>query len=190
MPDKITRRDGLLVCLVTQYRWFFGGIFCLIIFLCWLEASRAESFNETRLKALYTYNFGKFTHWPEGRFPTARSPFRYCILGQNPFSQSTLVLLAGNTVQGHRLIIDIFDSGLAPKTALSECHLLFISASEKYRFTTILRGLSTLPILTVSDIFQFSQSGGMITLVQKSDKLGFQINPSAFKKAGVTMGCD
>ncbi len=149
--------------------------------------SNAEQMDKTTLKALYTYQFGKFTQWPDNRLNINTKQFQYCILGQNQFSQQMMRMFIGKTVQGLPMNIKIFDSGLVPKTVLSNCHVLFISKSERHRLTTIFASLKQVPVLTISDIDGFSNQGGMITLTEKQGKIHFQINPKAIQLTGVSM---
>ncbi len=150
-------------------------------------ASNAEQMDQTTLKALYTYQFGKFTQWPDNKFNADTKQFQYCILGQNQFSQQMMRMFIGKTVQGLPMNIKVFDSGLVPETVLSKCHVLFISKSERHRLTTIFASLKQVPVLTISDIDGFSNQGGMITLTEKQGKIHFQINPKAIQLTGVSM---
>ncbi|MCK5905932.1 MAG: YfiR family protein, partial [Gammaproteobacteria bacterium] len=60
-----------------------------------------------------------------------------------------------------------------------------VSQSEKNHQQHILAVLRNRPILTISDIDGFSQKGGMITLININERIHFEINPVAFKRAGL-----
>jgi hypothetical protein len=60
---------------------------------------------------------------------------------------------------------------------------LFISRSEEWRLEVILKDLESLPILTVSDIPDFCQRGGMITLDVINQRVRFSINPQTAAQA-------
>ena len=79
----------------------------------------------------------------------------------------------------------IYASGLLSNEALDECHILYVSQSEKTRQQPILSALHNKPILTVSDIVGFSQKGGMITLINVDQQIQFEINPDAITRAGL-----
>ncbi len=149
--------------------------------------NNAEQMDKTMLKALYTYQFGKFTQWPEKKLNANTQQFQYCILGQSQFSQQMMRIFIGKTIQGLPLSIEVFDSGLAPEAVLSKCHVLFISKSERHRLATIFSSLERLPVLTISDIDEFSSQGGMITLTEDQGKIRFQINPEAIQLAHVSI---
>jgi len=152
-----------------------------------ITASHADELELTTLKSLYSYKFGKFTQWPDNKLNSASTNFRYCILGQNPFSQNTLNMISGKSVQGIPLSVELFASGLVPKEVLSACHIVFITKSEKYRLATILLSLNNKSVLTISDIQGFSAKGGMVTLIDDRGKLRFQINPLALQQAALSI---
>lgn len=178
LPKIVTRK--------TQFQRVILLIIGLSCLLCSLAGNANELDKET-LTALYTYKFGKFTRWPNKNLNSATKNFEYCILGVSPFSQMTMNMIIGKTVQGKPLTINVFGSGLIPETVLATCHILFISKSEKHRLSTIFHRLKKLSVLTISDIHGFSYLGGMITLIDKQNQLRFQINPLALQQANISI---
>ena len=61
-------------------------------------------------------------------------------------------------------------------TIFEECHLLFISGSEKNNIRNVLASIKNHNILTVSDMDRFAQQGGMIGLVNIEGKISFEVN--------------
>ena len=72
----------------------------------------------------------------------------------------------------------------------AECRVLYISASEDARLKEILAGLEKTGLLTVSDIPQFSQRGGIIQFVIVANKVRFEVNLSSAQDAGLTLSSD
>jgi len=140
---------------------------------------------EDTIKAIYSYKFGKFTEWPTSKLKL--NSMGFCILGKNPFGQSALDAIEGKPIKGKTLHIKFFASGLLSSNTLPECHILFVSQSEKHRLQTIIGALHYQPILTVSDIEGFSGNGGMVTLIKRENQVRFEINPDNVKKAGLLM---
>jgi len=167
---------------------YSGILVYLTIFFVLLQLSIstvAFEFEEDTLKAIYSFKFGKFAEWPETKLNNSKSALGFCILGKNPFSQTALEIIDRAVVKGRKLQIMIFDSGLISNDALDECHILYVSQSEKTRQQPILSALRNKPILTVSDIEGFSQQGGMITLINIDQQIQFEINPGAITRAGL-----
>lgn len=73
-------------------------------------------------------------------------------------------------------------SSLAEAT---NCHIVFISTSERNRLPEILLSLKGTSVLTVGEMNHFAVSGGMINFVRKGNKIRFQINREEATKAGL-----
>ncbi len=147
----------------------------------------AQMIEEDTLKAVYTYQLGKFTEWPATKLNSSEASLNLCILGKNPFGSSALDAIQNKRVQGRRLKIEIYPSGLLPNEALATCHILFISESEKSRLRSILAQLRDSPVLTVSDIDNFAAHGGMIALVKLQEQVRFEINSMALRRSGLAV---
>ncbi len=140
--------------------------------------ARAGPSREYLVKAAFLYNFAKFTVWPANTFADPSTPLRLCLLGKDPF-QGALDSLAGKTVRKRKLEIH----RLAKTGGLGKCHLLFVSASENKRLATILKVLRGMPVLAVGDMPNFAHSGGIINLKTVRNKVRFEINIRAAKRA-------
>jgi hypothetical protein len=62
-------------------------------------------------------------------------------------------------------------------------HLIFVSASEQKRVSSVLGAFNGTPALTVSDIDQFADHGGVIGLVGDGPSVRFVINRAAATRA-------
>jgi hypothetical protein len=161
-------------------------------FILWLLALGLSGFgvsslaqdsapSEYQVKAAFLYNFAKFIEWPPQAFATPSSPIIIGILGENVFGDNLEKTVAGKVVNNRSLQVKRIDT----TSAATNCQILFISASEKDRFPKILQDLQGSGVLTVSDTDHFMESGGMINFVLESNKIHFQINDEAAKKAGL-----
>ncbi len=142
--------------------------------------ARAGPSREYLVKAAFLYNFAKFTVWPAKAFAGPSTPLRLCLLGKDPF-QGALDSLAGKTVRKRKLEI----RRLSKTTALGKCHMLFVSASENKRLATILKVLRGMPVLAVGEMPNFAHSGGIINLKTVRNKVRFEINVKAARRANL-----
>lgn len=137
---------------------------------------------EYQIKAAFIYNFARFVEWPAEAFASTNSPMVIGVLGKNVFEDSLERTIDGKAIKGHPLQFKAFNS---PEEA-TNCHVLFISTSEKNRLPKILARLQGTSILTVTENTDtFTANGGMINLVIVEDKVRFQINNDAAKKSGL-----
>ena len=142
--------------------------------------------SEHQLKAAFLYNFVKFVEWPKGAYASATSPIVIGILGENVFGDELKKAINNKVVNQHPLQFKQFDS----VAAVTNCHVLFISASERKNFPRILEALRGKSILTVSESDRFIPEGGMINFVLVDRKVRFQINNAAAKKARLMISSD
>ncbi|MDD5285705.1 MAG: YfiR family protein [Desulfuromonadaceae bacterium] len=137
---------------------------------------------ESQLKAVFVLNFAKLTEWPADNLADG-STFTIAILGKVP-SVAFFNLLKGQTVRGAKVSVRRIEEVGEAKGS----HLLYISESERYRLTGILRELNQQDILTVSDISGFCEAGGMIGLMPVQNRLGFEVNLASVRKTRLTVG--
>jgi hypothetical protein len=159
-------------------------ILCLSLFgLLAAGAGRAQEspLTEYQLKAAFVYNFAKFVEWPPAAFGEATAPMVIGILGENPIRGDLDRAIRGKTINNRPLMIK------EPHSAAewTNCHILFISPSEKKRLPEILGSLIGASVLTVSETDGFTEAGGMINFISEGNKIRFHINEAAAKTAGL-----
>lgn len=156
------------------------GLSALLILLSATPPSShaADSRNELRLKAAFLYSFAKFIEWPEHN---SESTFSIGVLGTDPFG-GLLTELEGKRVRNQTITFIHCDS----INDASACQLLFISRFyNETPLPNVLKTLSTSPVLTISDVDDFAENGGMIQMIPTGGKVRFIINSSATKKSSL-----
>jgi hypothetical protein len=154
-----------------------------LLFAIALDCRAQNSPTEYQIKAAFIYNFARFVDWPTQAFASATSPMVIGVIGENVFGNNLEQIISGRSIQGHPLEFKQFTS----VTDATNCQVLFISASEKKHFSQILDQLRNTSVLTVSETDNFIETGGMINLLIVEDKVRFEINNEAAKKAGLTI---
>ena len=144
-------------------------------------AVAAAAQREYLIKAAFIFDMLKATQWPKAR------PGRVvlCVLGQDPFGA------AWRSIEGRPLGKSRLD--VAPIQAASDvagCDALFLGTSERAKWPQIRDALGTRPILTMSEMVGFARDGGMIALMDIDNRLRFDVNLKAVRKAGLTINTD
>jgi hypothetical protein len=143
-------------------------------------AGQAQITRQEDIKATFLYNFAKYVEWPaESRPDGAAAPFRIEIIGRDPFDGRFDQLMIGKKMGDHS--IEVVHSLAAPSE--TPVHVAFVSASETKRLDSLLKIYSTKRVLTVSDILDFTQRGGMIAFVTEPGAVGFKINQAAAEQS-------
>jgi YfiR/HmsC-like len=157
---------------------------CLSLALLGLLPGRAQeppAPSEYQIKAAFLFNFAKFVEWPAEAFAARNSPVVIGVLGDNPFGADLDRTVHGKTVNDHPFAVKELH-GIDEGT---NCHILFISTSEKKRLPEIFAHLKGVSVLTVGETDGFTETGGMINFVIQGNKIRFQINDTAARNAGL-----
>jgi hypothetical protein len=132
------------------------------------------------VKAAFLYNFVRFTTWPA---LADGAPIVACIIGDGAIAAAFTEIGRVHTVEGHRLVV----GQPQDSTTWPTCHLLFITDAQIRRSADALVGITTLPILTVSDAKAFSKTSGIIELYTNAGQLRFLINVDAAGRSGLRL---
>jgi hypothetical protein len=143
-------------------------------------AGQLATAREYEIKAGFLFSFAKFVDWPADAFASDTDDLRVEVIGHDPFDGALDRLVAGKTIDQHTVVI----SYSRDLSAIPRGHLVFISASERRQVPSLLAALERTPTLTISDIDEFAERGGVIGLVG-AQSVRFVINRTAAAKAGL-----
>jgi len=142
----------------------------------------ADVSREPRIKAALLQWFPYYVKWPEDAFATTNAPLLIGILGPDPFRQA-LENLLDKKVDGRQVKVVRFES----VADLSECHILYVNLPDRREVQRALTWARGKPILTVSDQDDFTQQGGMISLLRRKNHIKPHINNAAARRGGLVI---
>jgi hypothetical protein len=140
--------------------------------------SLGQDVTEVALKAVFVYNFAKFTEWPSDVLPVA-APIVICVIGDPAMGEALERAVKGRLVATHGITVML----VAADRTLPSCHLLYVSGvatKDAGQIATRLRGT---PVLTISDIDEFARIGGIAQIFVENGKMRFSINLESAKRA-------
>jgi hypothetical protein len=149
------------------------------------HAQPAQVF-DYELKAVYLLNFGRFATWPPAALGPLDGSFRICVVGRDPFGPSLDETVAGETIAGR----PVAAARLSRAEDAAGCHVLFVGDSENADLAAVLRSVETAGALTVSDLPQFLERGGMIQFVTERSRVRFAVNLAAVERARLTLSSE
>ncbi len=161
---------------VTIYRQFIYGL--MVIFGLFSGSSMAEDAFE--LKAAFTYNFAKFTQWPQARIEQ-QSTWKICFIGKQ--YRDSFMALSTKKIDSQ----SISPIELTETNQVDQCDAIFIDSNYRELTRRLFLAVHDKAILTVSDISGFSAQGGMIEIIEQDQRLYFKVNQQALEKAGLTI---
>jgi len=142
-------------------------------------AAHAQPSREYDLKAAFLYNFASFVEWPPQAFESDQAPFVIGVIGRDPFGATLDDIVRGERAKGRPLVVRRFHA----VQMIRGCHILFVSRSEHYRLHDILRHARGHAVLTVSDLDNFTSTGGMVGFRTEQQRIVLQVNPAAASAA-------
>ena len=146
-----------------------------------VSGGASQPLPEYQVEAAWLLNFARFIEWPAHRFPAAKSPFVLGIVGEDPFGKNLECTLESRKAQGRSFVL----KRLSSEHSLKNCHIVFISSSERRKQRELCEKARQSAILTVSDMDDFIANGGMIRFIRKDMNVRFQINLEAAERAGL-----
>ena len=150
--------------------------FCTLLVLGFVFAKELRAANAqddaqlaNKIKSAYLYNFLKFVEF--GSSKENKANFDVCILGVDPF-EDALAKIATRKAKGKsvsiRKMLDVSET--------KSCDIIYISQSKKLELIPVLKELNSRSVLTVSDIENFTQVGGIVRFFPHNGKIGIEIN--------------
>jgi len=136
--------------------------FFLIIILIFSDDKWVLADGQFSRKADLVHQFAYHVTWSKNQ-----SELVFCVIGSGAFADILEKRVAGKVIQGRKLVV---------RQGQGNCNIIV-------GISTNIGGGNG--VLTVSDVKNFAQSGGMIELVSDNDKVVFEINNQAAKKHGV-----
>lgn len=138
---------------------------------------------EYRVKAVFLFNFAQFVEWPADTFTDPGQPFVIGVLGKDPFGSELDTVVRGETVAQRALVVERYHN----VGELHNCNILYIARSEIGHLPQVLEALQGRSVLTVSDADGDDQTGVMIRLVNRSNRVRLQIDVGAAKAGHLTI---
>jgi uncharacterized protein DUF4154 len=148
-------------------------------------ASASQMPSQYDVEAAYLFNFGKFITWPASA-GTQNKPLTICVIGEDPFGPSLDHIVSGEKIDGRTVV----DKKLSSADEALSCSILYISPSEANRLARILSVVKDAPVLTVSDIPEFADHGGMIQFVLHENRVRFVVNLGPTQRDGLALSSE
>jgi YfiR/HmsC-like len=161
--------------------------------------------SENDIKAVFLFNFIKFTEWPAGKIAEPNT-ITIGLLGENQFGdafdpvkdkpvkdkQLTIKNFGRfrksfpQSREGHQTVDNAGKLEFANYIEqLRKCHVLFICDSERENYKEILDAVKGYGVLTVGETEDFLDVNGIITFIPGTEKPVFEINLKVCEQEGL-----
>jgi hypothetical protein len=133
------------------------------------------------LKAAFLLHFTQLVDWPDAAFGGEASPLVICTLGDDVFRGDLDAIVRGKAAGSRPLNV----LHLTAAQPVQGCHVLFVAAGERTRVSLLVARLNEAPVLLVGETDDFIEKGGSIGFVVEANKVRFNINLIAARRAGL-----
>ncbi|HEV7122601.1 MAG TPA: YfiR family protein [Rhodanobacter sp.] len=137
---------------------------------------------EYAVKATYLYKLAPFVNWPPTTFATATTPFRICVVGQDPFDDYLDKAVAGRSMGAHPFEV----RHLHALTPTVDCQIAFIGRLAPQSVHDALDAVSGTPVLTVTDSAEEGR-GGIVQFVIRDGRVAFEVDTAAAARNHLTI---
>jgi len=156
-------------------------VFLQAFALSTLAASPARAQSEDQVKAAFLFNFARYVEWPANAFGSDGAPIRICMLGSGGFSSVVSKAVSGKSVGDRAVEVDT----PADLGGTAGCHILYVGETANSATSDVAAKVDGASVFTVADREGFAAGGGIANFIRADNKIRFEINPGAAKKAGL-----
>jgi hypothetical protein len=159
-------------------------ILIALVLLYFLQSrAMAMAFEEYQLKAVFLYRLSLFITWPKDAFKDSNQPFVIGILGEDPFGPHIDKVVQNERVKKRPIQVRRF--ARIDDVLKEPCQILFISKTYRNQWPELIHKLDKHAMLTVSDMAQFSQMGGMVNIWTQNSRIRIDVNSYETRRAGL-----
>ncbi len=135
---------------------------------------------EAQIKAGIVFNLALVVSWPDSM--AGGSAFGIGVIGHDA-ADPYLGSLAVKTMRGHALAL----RDPLPAGSLADVQIVFISRSQVTALPNLLAMLAGKPVLTVSEMDDFCERGGMVQMRRERNRVQLRVNRHAAEKVGLRL---
>lgn len=133
------------------------------------------------VKAAFIFHFAQMVEWPTDVIAAGATPVVMCIADDDSYASALHSAVDGKLIGTHPIQVRYLREKADPRG----CHLLVIAGKDKKQRQALLNAVKDAPILTVGDSDDFTSTGGVIGLFLEDNKIRFDINLNAARRANL-----
>jgi hypothetical protein len=142
---------------------------------------QAQQVSEYEAKSAFMLKITPFIEWPENSLKQ-NSNFTICILGEDPIESilSNKIKTSEYKIKNKTVIVKRISNA---KEAIGS-QILFISSTERYDLSKIIKTIKSYPILTIGDTEGYTERGIMINMYIEGS-IKFNVNKLSAEESGI-----
>lgn len=147
----------------------------LLIMIVSFQSAWAQ---KEKFHSIFIYNFCKYVKWPDAQ---NSEKFVIGVLGTSAILKDLKSMAAVKQLNGMSIEIKQFSSA----AEISDCHILYVTATESGLLDQVLSKTSSKPVLIVTDNPGLAGKGAAINFVEVEGKIKFELNKKNAEAKGL-----
>lgn len=134
--------------------------------------------DEHTVKALFVYNFTKYIEWHE---QSISPQFRIGVLGESAMGEKLSMILKGKKLYNRAIEV----KEIKNIDDVAGYQIIYISKSQSDQLKQVIEHCTLSETLIVTEDKNMAAKGSCINIVERDQKIKFEMNETAIKKAGL-----
>jgi len=143
----------------------------------------SDPFPEYKIKAVFLYNFIRYTTWPEEALGKKGEPIVLLVVGEDRFGSVLTDTFEDKKLHDRAVSIRHVE---APPEKI-EAQLIFACGLDEEQEAALLKACSGVPILLIGDEAGFAERGACADFFVKDKKVRFEVNTGVVKASKLTV---
>ncbi|EDY82682.1 hypothetical protein VDG1235_2305 [Verrucomicrobiia bacterium DG1235] len=158
------------------------AVACLLV--CKLAAlAHSQPVEQATVEAAMTLQLLSFTEWPETENADPAEPRRIGVFNSAESLEAFQNLLADPRFQGRYIVKHAHSEMTAEE--LASFHAIFFNKPEPAEIPRLIRKLENKPVVLIGTFEGFLEQGGLVNLVKRQRRLGFEIQLDNSERRGI-----
>ncbi|MEN8154436.1 MAG: YfiR family protein [Acidobacteriota bacterium] len=152
--------------------------FFIFLSLAFVFAVSGEANRESKIKAVFIYNFTKYIYWSNVNISES---FKIGVYGAEDIIKPLRSIAKKRSVSGKKIEVKHFKK----LEDIDYCHIMFITDSKSSYSGEIIKKFRDKMVLFIGENDNFAENGGSIGLLRDKEKLKIEINKNAINRSGL-----
>jgi hypothetical protein len=152
------------------------AMICLVFIISFCSFQGVKEISEPTIKALFLYNFTKYIEWSAEKNP---DHFIIGIYGASSVSDELKHICANKKVNNKDIEIQMIND----LSQAEHCNILFIPKNQNDQLNKINTIAEVNEVLIVTEERGMAMKGAAVNIIEKDQKIRFELNESALKRA-------
>ena len=147
-------------------------------FVQWIVLPSYDTKDEYTIKALFVYNFTKYIEWNEQSLP---QQFRIGVYGESEISEKLSQIVKGKKLYNRTIEL----KALKTIDDAAGYQIVYIVKDQGTALQILLDKYSGTEMLLITEEKNMGIKGAGINIIEKDQRMKFELNESAIKKSGL-----